>query len=277
MSVAVVVDSTGYLPSSDTPENLTVVPLTVVVDGQSYAEGVQITPTQVADALRSHAAVSTAQVSPGQFDTAYNRLVSLGASEIVSIHLSGQLSGTYNSALVASRHSPVPVSVVDSRTVGLALGISALHGALMAGDGATAQQVVTEVERRARASRTWLVVENLEQLRRGGRIGAAQALLGSALMIKPILEIVDGQVAPLEKYRTTRRAVDRMAEVALAVIAGRPVEVAVQHVAAAEQAYALAARLGTASPASEIRVVEVGAVIASHVGLGTLSIAVVPK
>lgn len=277
VSVAVVVDSTGYLLASDTPDNLTVVPLAVIVDGHSYAEGIEITPAQVAAALRRHAAVSTSQVSPGQFEQTYKRLVARGASEIVSIHLSGQLSGTYHSAVSAGRHTPVPVTVLDSRTVGLALGICARNAALMAADGANAEQIAIELLRRARASRTWLVVDSLEQLRRGGRIGAAQALLGSALLVKPILEVVEGQVQPLEKHRTTRRAVDRMAEVALAAIGDRPVDVAVQHVAAEDAAYGLATRLGTSLPKADIPVVEVGAVIAAHVGLGTLSIAVVPR
>lgn len=248
-----------------------------MVDGKSYAEGVQITPAQVSAALRRHAAVATSQVSPGQFEQTFNRLVALGATEIVSIHLSGQLSGTYGSAALAGRRAAVPVTVLDSGTVGLALGICARHAALMASDGATAGQIELEVARRARSSHTWLVVDSLEQLRRGGRIGAAQALLGNALMVKPLLEVVNGHVAPLEKHRTIRRAVERMADIALGVIADRPVDVAVQHVAAADQADELAAKLATALPANDIRVVEVGAVIAAHVGLGTLSIAVVPR
>lgn len=277
MPLAIVSDSTGYLPPHSEPENLTVVPLTVVVDGLSYQEGTQIEPEQVAAALRRKAAVTTSRVSPGQFLAAYRRAAQSGADAVVSIHLSGDLSGTYDAALLAARDAPIPVHVIDTRTVGLAMGYCVLRAARLARDGAPAEQVVAEVERSAAASRTWLVVDSLEQLRRGGRIGTAQALLGSALMVKPILTIDDGHVAPLEKARTLRKAVDRMAEIAVGYIGRDAADVAVQHVAAPERAAELAGALAKGLPACEVTVAEVGAVISAHVGLGTISVAVVPR
>jgi DegV family protein with EDD domain len=277
VSVAIVADSTGYIPEGAVPGSLTVVPLTVVVDGRSFAEGVQITPRDVAAALHRRSSVSTSRVSPGQFQATYQHLAAAGVSEIVSIHLSGDLSGTYDAAVLAGRECDIPVTVIDSRTVGLALGFCVRQAALMAADGAPASQIVSEVRRRCGLSRTWLVVDSLEQLRRGGRLGSGQALLGSALMIKPILEVRDGHVEPIEKHRTMRKAVDRMAELALAALGGTACDVAVQHVDAAERAGELAARMSRALSDGAVSVVEVGAVIAAHVGLGTVSIAAVPR
>jgi DegV family protein with EDD domain len=277
MALAIVADSTGYLPQGLAPANLTVVPLTVVVDGVESREGVDISPAEVADALRRRATVSTSRVTPAAFLAVYEQLSREGATEIVSVHLSGDLSGTYDAAVLAARDAPVPVHVVDSRTIGLAMGVCVLRACTMANQGATGAEVAAEVERCAGSSRTWLVVDSLDQLRRGGRIGSAQALLGNALMVKPILQVVDGHVAPFEKQRTARKAVERMAEITVDAVADSPADVAVQHVAAPDRAAELAATLGRALPDCEITVVEVGAVISAHVGLGTISVAVVPK
>lgn len=252
-------------------------PLTVVVDGQSFAEGVEITPGQVADALRRRETVSTSRISPGALLGSYQVLAESGASEIVSIHLSGDLSGTYDAAVLASRDAPVPVHVVDTRTIGLAMGFAVLRATAMAAAGEPGADIARATQEAGTRSRTWLVVDSLEQLRRGGRIGAAQALVGSALMVKPILVVEDGHVAPLEKQRTMRKAVERMAEIAIREIGDRPVDIAVQHVDAEQRAGELAQRLAGALPWCEPIVAEVGAVIAAHVGLGTVSIAMVPR
>lgn len=277
MSLAIVADSTGYLPADLYPSNLTVVPLTVIIDGQSSPEGVGISPAEVAAALRRRAEVTTSRVTPIGFLEQYERLAREGASEIVSVHLSGDLSGTYDAAVLAARDAHVPVHVVDSRTIGLAMGFCVLRACDLASRGVAASDVVAEVERAAAGSRTWLVVDSLDQLRRGGRIGSAQALLGNALMVKPILQVVDGHVAPLEKQRTLRKAVERMAEIATSFVGHDPVDVAVQHVAAQERAEDLAEQLRKAIPGASVPVVEVGAVISAHVGLGTISVAVVPQ
>ena len=147
----------------------------------------------------------------------------------------------------------------------------------MVAAGGTADEAAAAAERRSAASRTWLVVESLDQLRRGGRIGAAQALLGNALMVKPILQVSDGTIAPLEKQRTMGRAVARMAEIACQYAGSAPADVVVQHCATPERATDLADTLREALPASEVHMVEVGAVISAHVGLGTISVAVCPR
>ncbi len=277
MNVAVVTDSTAYLSPDLTPPGVTIVPVAVILGGQSFDEGTQISVASVAEALRRKAVVSTSRPSPARFAEVYARLAEQGHAEIVSIHLSGDMSGTYDAARLAARDAAATVSVVDSRTVGTALGFAVRTAAEVAEAGGSAAEVVEAASRRALASRTWIVVTSLDQLRRGGRIGAAQALLGNALMVKPILELRDGSIVPMEKQRTISRAVARMAEIASEFAGDGPADVIVQHCAAADRAEDLAASLRAALPGCEVHLVEVGAVISAHVGLGTVSVAVCPR
>jgi DegV family protein with EDD domain len=277
MNVAVVTDSTAYLSPDLTPPGVTIVPVAVILGGQSFDEGTQISVASVAEALRRKAVVSTSRPSPARFAEVYARLAEQGHPEIVSIHLSGDMSGTYDAARLAARDAAATVSVVDSRTVGTALGFAVRTAAEVAESGGSAAEVVEAASRRALASRTWIVVTSLDQLRRGGRIGAAQALLGNALMVKPILELRDGSIVPMEKQRTISRAVARMAEIASDFAGDGPADVIVQHCAAPDRAEDLAASLRAALPGCGVHLVEVGAVISAHVGLGTVSVAVCPR
>ena len=277
MSVAIVSDSTGYLTDELTPEGLTVVPVAVVIDGQSFDEGTQITLAEVAEALRRKVPVSTSRPAPAAFSAAYSRLAEQGHDSIVSIHLSGEMSGTVDAARIAAREAPIPVTVVDSRTVGTALGFAVRSAAETAAAGGSTDAVADVAAARAQSSRTWIVVDSLDQLRRGGRIGAAQALLGNALMVKPILELNGGMIVPLEKQRTMGRAVARMAEISSQYAGNAPADVIVQHCAAADRGAELVRVLARALPQADVHLVEVGAVISAHVGLGTISVAVCPR
>ncbi len=277
MKVAIVSDSTGYLSEDLTPPGLTIVPLAVILDGQTFDEGVQLSPAEVADALRRKATVTTSRPAPSKFAETYAALAAEGYDHVVSVHLSADMSGTYDAARIAAREASIPVQVVDARTVGTALGFAARSACDVVAAGGTADEAASAAQRRALASRTWLVVDSLDQLRRGGRIGSAQALLGNALMVKPILEVRDGTIAPLEKQRTMSRAVARMAEIATKAAGTGPADVVVQHCSAPERSAELAATLRAALPTATIHLVEVGAVISAHVGLGTVSVAVCPR
>ena len=277
MNVVIVSDSTGYLTPALTPPGLSIVPVAIILEGKSYDEGTEISVSEVADALRRKAAVTTSRPAPATFAEEYARLAALGHDHIVSVHLSGDMSGTYDAARIAAREASVPVMVVDSRTVGTALGFAARSAAQVVAAGGSAEEAAAAAERRAAASRTWIVVDSLDQLRRGGRIGAAQALLGNALMVKPILQIADGIITPLEKQRTMGRAIARMAEIACEYAGSAPADVVVQHCAAPERAEDLLGALRPALPAADVHIVEVGAVISAHVGLGTISVAVCPR
>jgi DegV family protein with EDD domain len=276
--VVIVTDSSAYLPAEHVDRHqITVVPLQVAIDGAVRTEGVDITAAEAAVALRAAHPLTTSRPAPERFAAAYQAAADAGADGIVSVHLSAAMSGTVETARLAAARAPVPVRVVDSRGIGMGLGFAALAGAAAAAVGAPLAEVVAAVEARARAARSLIYVDTLEHLRRGGRIGAAAGLLGSALMVKPLLHIVDGRVAPLEKVRTAARALARLEDLAVQHAADRVVDLAVQHMAAESRAAALAARLCDRLPkVREVYVGEVGPVIGAHAGPGMLGVVIAP-
>jgi DegV family protein with EDD domain len=279
--VVVVTDSTAYLPPKVTEElGISVVPLQVVLDGQSLAEGVDVGGERVAHALRADQTVTTSRPTPQAFVDVYRRLQAEGAAAIVSVHLSGDISGTVDAARVAALEmssAGLPVEVVDSRSLGMGLGFGVIAAARVAAEGGSADDVARTAARRSVHASIFLYVDTLEYLRRGGRIGAAQAWLGSALTIKPLLHLVDGRVEPLDRVRTTERAIARLVEVATATAGDAEVEVAVHHLSALERAQDVAERLRAELPGlGEVTVSEVGAVVGAHVGPGTVGVVISP-
>ena len=281
--VALVTDSTASL-SVEVAESrgITVVPLQVVIGASVYEEGGDggATPETVAEALRTFTPVSTSRPTPAAMLAAYEKAAAGGASEVVSIHLSGDLSGTFESAQLAARDAPIPVTAVDSRHLGMATGFSVLSAADVLDAGGSAADAAAVARRRSGATRSLFYVDTLEYLRRGGRIGHAAALLGSALAVKPLLALEDGRVHSLEKVRTSGRALARLEELAAEAAGNRQVDVAVAHLANAERAESLAAdlreRLASNLGARELVVGEVGAVIGAHVGPGMVAVVVAP-
>jgi DegV family protein with EDD domain len=279
--VVVVTDSTAYLPPKAADElRITVVPLQVVLDGKSLAEGIEIGGERVAHALRADLPVTTSRPSPQAFIEVYRRLQAEGASAIVSVHLSGDISGTVDAARIAAAEvasSGLTVEVVDSRSLGMGLGYGVLTAARLAAEGAAPGEVARAAAFRSLHSSIYMYVDTLEYLRRGGRIGAAQAWLGSALTIKPLLHLIDGRLEPLERVRTTERALTRLVEVAAADALDVEVDIAVHHLSAPERAQDVAARLRAQIPSlAEVTVGEVGAVVGAHVGPGAVGVVVSP-
>lgn len=212
--VGVVTDSTACLPDdliASVDGRIAIVPLTVMIDGESHVEGEGVSGATVAAAEESDLALSTARPAPARMVEAYETLAAAGCTEIVSVHASSKLSSTVNSARLAAAEAPVPVTVVDSTTMGMALGFAALAGARSAVRGASADRVAAVVREVAGTSKTALYVDSLEPLRRGGRVGRAGALLGSALSIKPLLRLEDGVIEPLARVRSTGKAIERLA------------------------------------------------------------------
>lgn len=200
--VAVVTDSTASLrPEVAQAHGIAVVPLQVVIGSQSYADGVdpEAAPDSIAKALREYIPVSTSRPSPGEVLETYRAAAAAGAQEIVSVHLSADVSATYESALLAAKESPVPVHTVDTRLIGAGTGYAALRSAQAVADGADGADAAEAARRTAEGTLTLFYVDTLEYLRRGGRVGAAAALVGSALAVKPILEVRDGRVETREK------------------------------------------------------------------------------
>ena len=276
--VVVVTDSTAYLPYG-VAERLAVpvVPLQVVLGGRSGAEGTEVTPAQVASALASWVPVSTSRPAPAEFAAVYREALDQGASAVVSLHLSRELSGTWDSArLAAAEVDPDLIRVVDSRSAAMGLGFAVLAAAEAAAGGGSQDDVYAAAVATAERTTTLFYVDTLEHLRRGGRIGAAQALLGTALSVKPILHVQDGRIVPLEKVRTVSKGIARLEALALTAAGDGPADVAVQHLAADERAGVLAERLRARLPQiGRFYASEIGAVVGAHVGPGVLGVVVV--
>jgi DegV family protein with EDD domain len=280
--VAVVTDSSAYLPDGFANRHAVhVVPLHVLIDDCSGLDGVDIGPAEVAAALTGRRAVTTSRPNPEEFAQIYRKLLDDGADGIVSVHLSRELSGTWESAYLAAREIGVDVvRVVDSRTAVMGLGFAVLRAATAAGSGAGSVAVEDAAVTAAARTRTFFMVETLEYLRRGGRIGSAAAFLGTALAVKPVLHVKDGHIVPLEKVRTTNRAVARLvdlAEAAAVETGADAVELAVHHLAAHDRAVELATRLDERiSPSAGCVVSELGGAIGAHTGPGMLGVVVCP-
>lgn len=274
--VAVVTDSTSGLPAEVIDKyDVRVVPLQVVLGGRLGMDGVDVTPADVAAALRAHVSVSTSRPAPTAFEQAYAHAAAEGHDAVVSVHLSAGLSGTCEAARAAAARAPVPVHVVDSASTAMGLGFPVLAAAESAAAGADADEVAGAALRAVGQTTALFYVHSLDALRRGGRLGQAASLVGSALAVKPLLHVVDGRIALREKVRTATKALLRLEELATAGIGDAPVDVAVHHLAAPDKAAQLAASLRGALPGLvSVYVSEVGAVLGAHVGLGLLGVVV---
>ena len=279
----VVTDSTASLPPEVALERgIVVVPLQVVIGATVYDEGAEgATPELVAQALKDFRPVSTSRPAPAALLEVYEKAASDGADQVLSIHLSGDMSGTHESALLASRDAPVPVTVVDSRQVGVATGYAALSAADVLDAGGSVAEAAHAARVRADLATALFYVDTLEYLRRGGRIGAAAALLGGALAVKPLLQIEDGRVANLERVRTSARALSRLEDLIVEAAGDQDVDLCVSHLANPDRAGDLAARLGDRLAANldgrEVWCGELGAVLGAHVGPGMVAACVAPR
>jgi DegV family protein with EDD domain len=282
--VAVVTDSTaGLSPEVAERAGITVVPLQLVIAGSSYDDGVdpEATPENLAAALKEFRPVSTSRPAPQVVLETYEDLAETGVEAIVSVHLSSQVSATFESAQLATRRCTVPVVPVDTRQIGAGTGYAALAAARVAALGGSVDEVAEAARRQADRTTSLFYVDTLEYLRRGGRVGAVGALVGSALAVKPILGIEDGRIVTLEKVRTSVRAIARLEELAVQAAAGDTVEVTVCHLAnrdAAERlSGGLTGRLAAGLQGREVTIQEVGAVLGAHVGPGLLGVIVTPR
>ncbi|UFN44387.1 DegV family protein [Nocardioides okcheonensis] len=282
-SRVVVTDSTASLPPElADARGIRVVPLQVVIGARVLDEGPDgATPDVVAEALRDFVPVSTSRPAPALFAELYRSLEAAGAEEVVSVHLSGEMSGTFESAQLAALEVDLPVHVVDSGQVGIATGYAALTAADVLEAGGSGQDAAEAALARGQAATSLFYVDTLEHLRRGGRIGAAAALVGSALSVKPLLEIVDGKVVPRERVRTASRALARLGDLAVEAAGDASVDVCVAHLANPERAEELTAvlteRLAAGLEGREVMCGELGAVLGAHVGPGMVAVCVSPR
>jgi DegV family protein with EDD domain len=272
--IAVVTDSTAdVVPSLVESRGITVVPLTVILDGKGYLDGVEIQPDEFYACLsRPGASASTSQPTPAAFADAYARLLSVH-DEVISVHISSKLSGTHSAAVQAAEEVGADrVHVVDSQLVSMPLALLVLAAAEMAHAKEPAAEVLRRLAEVRQAMKVYFMVATLEHLRRGGRIGAASALVGSVLQVKPVLTISDGQVAPLERVRTHDRALRRVIELASA--GSERICAIIGHAAAPEHAGRIAEAL---DPITDTLIVApLGPVVGAHAGPGTVGVGFYP-
>ena len=277
MSVGIVTDSTCYLPSETIAElGIEVVPLQVISNGVPFNEVGGITVDEVAAALRSGKSVTTSRPNPEVFVAAFEKLHGAGHESIVSVHLSSELSGTYESAVLASRKVDFQVDVVDSRGIAMMLGFAVQAGAKLANSGGSHADVLDLIQRKCTGASIIFYVDSLEFLEKGGRITAMQAKMGASMNLKPLLHMINGKVEQQELVRSSEKSIARMIEI-VAAAARIKSEIAIHHVEAFDSANLVAQQLKDLTGIVTISVTSAGAVVGTHVGPGALAVVVSPQ
>lgn len=245
--------------------------------GANLDEEHRVSSAALASAMNEDVPVATAPPDPAAFFWTYSDAVARGARAIVSMHLSGRLSRTVDAAQQAATRLQVPVYVIDSGTVGMSLGFAVLSAARVAAAGGGADRVLAAAKRRCEYATELIYVNTLEFLRRGGRIGSAAALLGTALSVKPVLTVQKGEVVPLDRALGTKRALRKMVDAAVLRANGQRVDVAIEYFESAENAETVRNNLARELTAvNDVLVTRVSAILGAHVGPGAVGIAVSP-
>ena len=275
-TVTIVTDSTAYLPK-DLQEQYGILTVPNVVNWgtQTFRDGVDMTSMEFFRRLKTDPVQpTTAVTSVGDFRDMYARAAEMGHS-VVAIHLSAKLSGTFAAGEQAKALLPDKrIAVVDSNATAMALGFVVLAAARAAAEGQPFEQVIQTAQDTIPHVGIVFTVETLEYLRRGGRIGGAQAFIGGMLDMKPILDLRDGRVEPVERVRSKKKAVQRVLEVVAERVKGKsPIRLATLHAAAPEEAAALLEGARTQLGAIEVILAEASPTVAVHTGPGTLGLA----
>jgi len=277
-TLAVATDSTAYIPEEALQGlQVAVIPLWLIWGDERFRDNVDIDPaTFYARLPESKVFPTTSQPSAGEFEVFFR---GLGASEIVGIFISSKLSGTVASALAAQETlSALTIRVVDSLSTSMGLGFQVLAAARAAAAGKSLDEVVAAAEDVRDRINVLFAVDTLEYLHRGGRIGGAKRLLGTALNLKPLLELTEGRIEALASIRTKRKAVSHLLDVAEERLGGKPMaEAAVLDVAAPEEGDALAAEVATRFGIEKVLRTRVSPVIGAHVGPGTVGLCFYPE
>ena len=275
--IGFLVDSLARIPAELAEQyRIESIPLRVLFGEESFRELIDISDEEFFQRLKQARQLpTTSQPSPGEFVEAYRRIAQR-ADSIIAPVLAASLSGTYSAATQAAQmvaEEGIRVTVIDTRSAFMGCGMMALAGARAAAGGASHEECVAVIERLIPRMRILLVVDTLEYLYKGGRIGGASMILGSMLQVKPILALRDGVVVPVERVRTKRKAIDRVVELMAADVGTRPYRCAIGHAAALDEALALGREVqGRLPNFVEFHMSTVGPVIATHTGPGTLGL-----
>ena len=276
--IAIVTDSSVNVPAGVQEEcGMHVVPLKVIFNGQTFRDGIDITPTRFYELLRAASELpTTSQPSTGDFVEVYSRL-SQEADAIVSIHLLERLSGTIKSALAARELvNQGPIEIIDSRSVSVGLGFVVMAAARAIKEGRSLPEVVAAIQRLIPKTNIIFVVDTLKYLHMGGRIGGASAMLGSALKIKPLLHIHEGEVSPLERVRSKCRATERMLEIMAERLQAENgdgvLRAAVVHADREDEAWELNEQVLLRFQPTESYLTDLTPAVGTHVGPGTVGL-----
>jgi DegV family protein with EDD domain len=269
--IGLVTDSTSDIPL-DLKDSLgiEVVPAIVTIEGETFQDGVDISREEFYRQLPElKSPATTAAPSPVLFDTAYKRVLNTGVDRIVSIHLPSKLSGMYNVAVQGARPFGDKIRVLESGQISLGMGFQVIEAASVAKGGGTFEQVIAAAEQARESARLIAMIDNLQYLKRSGRISWLSAGVGNLLQVKLLIEVVEGEINRLGQVRTATRAMDKLAQIAEGW--GRMKRLAVAHSANQEVAREYAAELRHRSDIEPL-VVDVTTAIGAHVGPGALGI-----
>ncbi|MFZ5943522.1 MAG: DegV family protein [Bacillota bacterium] len=282
LKVGILTDSTADLPQDLLNHySIKVIPLRVHFGTDTYLEGQDLSASDFYAKLNFVEKLpTTSQPSPGDFINLFESFYNEGITEVISIHLSKKLSGTYQSALVAQKslEGKMKIHVVDSMLVSMGLGLVVLSAARAAKEGKDSSEILEIIEDVKNKVRIYFVVDTLEYLQKGGRIGKASSLIGSLLNIKPILTLTDGEVGSFEKVRGKNKALERLIEITCeTLMPDQKILCAIVHSNCLDTALKLHGKILENLNSSEIFISEIGAVVGTHVGPGTVAIMFFPE
>lgn len=275
MTTAVVTDSTAYLSKAEEQQyNIHVVPLSVIFDKETYAEGVDIDVATFYDKVREAKELpKTSQPPIGEFVSLFEKLAK-DYDEIVTVHLSSGISGTYQGAVQAGEIvEDVDVYGFDSEIACAVQGFYVIEAAKMAQQGASAKEIITKLDEMKQEMRAYFMVDDLSHLQRGGRLSAASALIGGLLQVKPILHFQNKVIVPFEKIRTRKRALKRVEELLGEDVAVHPnIEATVIHANCEAEGQEWLETLQAKYPSVHFKLSYFGPVIGTHLGEGSLGL-----
>ena len=274
--IAIITDSTAYIPKDKVAQfNITVAPQVLIWGEKTYLDDVDIKPTEFYERLKKASVMpTTSQVTIAAFKQLFSDLLEQDY-QVLAILVSNKLSGTIDSAIQAREMLPgKPIEIFDSYTVAMALGFQVLAVAQAAAQGASMADCLNIAEQAKKNTGIVIAVDTLEFLHRGGRIGGAARLVGTALNLKPILEVKGGRIEPVERIRTRKKSLLRVVEIVGERIAGRkPVHLATLHANAYEDAKFLLEEANRKFNVDESIFSEVSPVVGTHAGPGTVGLA----
>jgi len=274
MTIKIVTDSASDIPSEVTRKlGISIVPLTVSFGKKIYRDGIDLNAEEFYSKLaQSEELPKTAQPSVGSFIDVYETLAQQD-NEIISIHLSNKLSGTYNAALLAKEAmtKDCRIEVVDSESVSMGLGLTVIAAAKAVRDGVTFKEAMDIIHRNVSRMHLVAFLQTLEYLEKGGRLGKGKALLGTLLHVKPLIAVREGEVQPFGRARTTRGALQRLYDFVNALLHIRGLSI--MYTTVSKEVEILAKLLAPLFPQDRIIVTQVGSTLGTHTGPGTLAVA----